>query len=379
MFGPYIASKEGEIKYIGNNIYNPIDDVRKVVFDAEIGRNRVKEIVSNEKYCHLQVIDSEIFLATVEFFTRINAQWCNLPLTTLMISSPGEVYRGAKLNYTTDTSPVEINWFGFDRKVFLSESSQFYLELRLLQENVDKVFSIYNSFRKENADFSHLTEFQHIEFEGKVSYEENLQLAIDLLGFVTNRLVKNKSDALRYFLSKEEVEALPNIFQSKNIHRISFKNALHILYEDTKDEKYKDFTLKHFGSWEEIRLTNLLRKHVIVEEFPMMQIPFYHNELKKDEDGISLSESADIILCGFREAVGSGVRIKDYNALLEKARVFNLPEDDYYPYLQMRQIQHYKKTAGFGMGWQRYVQWLLKLPFIWEACHIPRGHLLPKP
>ncbi|HOF44502.1 MAG TPA: hypothetical protein PK255_03760 [Candidatus Pacearchaeota archaeon] len=31
---------------------------------------------------------------------------------------------------------------------------------------------MYNSFRKERADATHLSEFHHIEFEGKVNYND---------------------------------------------------------------------------------------------------------------------------------------------------------------------------------------------------------------
>lgn len=382
MFGPYEATIESGIKkirYSGNNIFKPVEDVQTALFTDQIGKERLDKVVFDDHFRHLHTIDSLVFAGAVEYFSKLGAQWCNLPLTTLMISSPGEMYRGKKLDYTTDSLPVLIDWFDLPRKVFLSESSQFYLELRLLQQNVERVFSIYNSFRKDKADFSHLAEFQHIEFEGKVDYEENIKIAVGLLDFITKKIVAGAKDSLEYFLTESEIGSLSTAFEQTNLARISFADALKTLYEDTKDERYKELSLEHFGSWEETRLTQLLGKHAIVEEFPLLQIPFYHNELRKDENGVPLSESADIVLSGFREAVGSGVRIRNYDALLEKAKVFNLPEEDYAPYLEMRKLNHYQKTAGFGLGWQRYTQWLLKLPYIWEATHIPRGHLLPKP
>jgi hypothetical protein len=51
---------------------------------------------------------------------------------------------------------------------------------------------------------------------------------------------------------------------------------LDLLYDATKEERYKEFTLKHFGTWEEIKLTEILDANVIVEKYPMLQIPFYH-------------------------------------------------------------------------------------------------------
>jgi aspartyl/asparaginyl-tRNA synthetase len=382
MLGPYSAKiKKGKhiIEYIGNNIYSKIDNVYESTFNQDILDSRIDNIISDKHYYHLHNIDNSIFTATVEYFQKNNTDWCNLPLTTLMISSPGEVYSGKTIDYTTDTLPVDIKWFENVKKGFLSESSQFYLELRLMIENIDKVFAIYNSFRKEKADYSHLSEFQHIEFEGKVNFEQNLDIALNLLKHVTSYIIKNNMDDLLYFLKKEEIKLLKKSFDSKNIKRLSLREALDILYKDTKDSKYKEFSLKNFGGWEEVRLTEIFKKHVVVTDFPMLQIPFYHNVIKKNSEGISIAENADIILSGYREVVGSGVRISDPSILAEKARIFNLPLEDYSPYLKTRDYKNYKQTAGFGLGWQRYVQWLLKLPHIWDAVHIPRGHLLPKP
>jgi aspartyl/asparaginyl-tRNA synthetase len=53
--------------------------------------------------------------------------------------------------------------------------------------------------------------------------------------------------------------------------------------------------------------------------------------------------------------------------------------EDYEPYINLRELPNYKTTCGFGLGWQRYTQWLLKMPFIWQMSHIPRSEHLPKP
>lgn len=382
MYGPYLAeTSNGEniISYFGNKVCPPVEDVRASKFGSKLLATRLSDLVSNKAFYHLHEIDNSIFFATVDYFRKIKAEWCNLPLTTLMVSSPGEVYAGKVLDYTTDTLPVDLSWFDNEKRVFLSESSQFYLELRLLIEKVDKVFSIYNSFRKEKADFSHLSEFQHIEFEGKVGFEENIQTFIDLLSCITKRLVRTNENDLSYFLAPDEVESLETIFDIGNIEILSFKEALDILCKETGSSVYKEFSLKNFGSWEEIKLTRILGKHVIVTKFPLLQIPFYHNVTGESEEGVSLAENADMILHGYRETIGGGTRISNSKALAHKAEVFNLPLEDYAPYLQTREFDHYQETSGFGMGWQRYTHWLLKLPYIWEATHIPRGHCLPKP
>src|SRR3990167_999738 len=382
MTGPFSARiRDGKkiVEYLGNRQYKKIHNVSARAFSKKILKERLDDLVTNKHYYHLHKIDNSIFLAATEYFHKLGAEWCNLPLTTLMISSPGEVYAGKKLDYTTDTLPIEISWFNNHKRIFLTESSQFYLELRLLTKDVNKVFSIYNSFRKEKADFSHLAEFQHIEFEGKMDFNNNVKTAISFLKYITKYLIRNNSDDLFYYLTKKEIKLLAKTFDNENIIELPLKEALKILYSETKNTAYKKFSLKNFGSWEEIKLTEILKGHVIITDFPVDEIPFYHNISKRDQDGDLVAQNADVILSGYREVIGSGVRISDSVVLAEKARAFNLPLKDYEPYLKTRRFKHYQKTAGFGFGWQRYVQWLLRLPYIWDATHIPRGQYLPKP
>ena len=375
----YQAEPNGEIKYSGNKIFSIIKDVRKFDWPPKDLDTRVNNLNKQRIWYHLHKIDASIFSAVTKYFDKIKADWVNLPLTTKMISSPGEVYAGQTLDYTTDTLPLEIpNWFETKERVFLSESSQFYLELRLIIDNIDKVFSIYNSFRKEKADFSHLSEFQHVEFEGHVSFNENVNTFTNLLDFIIDYLLRHSEENLTFFLNKDDLTKLAAGIK-QNTSSVAFIEALNALYEETDNDKYKEFTMKNFGSWEEIMITQIYNNNVLITNFPMLQIPFYHKVAKYAVDKVPLAENADLILQGYRETVGSGVRVSSIEALAEKAKIFNLPEVDYKPYLDTRRVNDYQQTAGFGLGWQRLTQWLLKLPFIWDTTPTPRGHTVPRP
>lgn len=377
MLGVY-ESNNGKIKYIGNKIRKPIDDVRSVEFNPYDSQTLLDKLSADDHFYHLHRLDNAMFNAAVDYFRSIDADWCNLPLTTKMISSPGEVYAGNKLDYTTDALPVSLKWFN-DENIFLAESSQFYLELRLIVERLQKVFSIYNSFRKEPADFSHLSEFQHIEFEGIVSFEENVDIYTGLLRHITTYLIEHNKDDLAHYLNDEEMNELRSSFDEKMITTLTFEQAMNHLYEHTKDEKYRDVSLKNFGSYEEVMLTRLLGTHCNVTEFPLEEIPFYHDETFTKSGDRKVAKNADFIMLGYREVVGSGQRITDIGAIREKAKYFNLPVEDYAPYIDLRLQKKYQTTCGFGLGWQRYVQWVTKMPFIWDTSHIPRGHHSPKP
>src|SRR5690606_30000686 len=119
---------------------------------------------------------------------------------------------------------------------------------------------------------------------------------------------------------------------TNNIETLTFTDAMKLLREETKDKKYDEVSLKHFGSYEEVALTRILGKHVNVIEFPVEEIPFYHDASFTSVDGKKYAKNADLILLGYREVVGSGRRITNLEAIREKAKFFNLPAEDYEPY-----------------------------------------------
>lgn len=374
----YKALPNNQLYYNWNNIFQA-QNIQYDTIDLSLLNNRIERIKNEQYFFHLANIDNGIFHATVKYFFNIGAQRTNVPLTTRMISSPWEVYAGQTLNYTTDTLPIEIpEWFWSNKRIFLAESSQFYLELQLLINGLDQVFSIYNSFRKEKSDTTHLSEFQHIEYEWKIDWEKNIEIFTQLFEYIWSYLcIHHKTDIL-YFISEEEFECKNTIISHWPI-RINFKDALEILHTETHDEKYKVLSLQYFWAWEEIKLTELLWGNVIVEKFPMLQIPFYHAIAKETVDWVPLAQNADFILYWFRETIWAGERIRDKETLLKKADIFHLPKEDYLPYVQSRDFHDYTTTSWFGLWWQRLVQWITNQPYIYEATIFPRTHLIPNP
>lgn len=205
MFGPYTANKDKTISYNGNKIFGPIKDICSSEVSLEEIKNRVNQFCSDGMWKHISKINNQINLSANLYFQEINAMFTLLPLTTRMISSPGAVYGKEAINYTTDTCPITLKWFDLPKEAFLSESSQIYLELCLMQKEIERVYSIYNSFRKERADATHLSEFHHIEFEGKVNQDENENIALGLIKRIIDDLLKNNREDLDYFLEKEKI------------------------------------------------------------------------------------------------------------------------------------------------------------------------------
>ncbi|MDA3856152.1 MAG: asparagine--tRNA ligase [Candidatus Woesearchaeota archaeon] len=376
MVKPYKTNGK-KLDYVGNKIFDSIPDVLNKIYSIKEFEERVNSFVKDKYWENISKINHRIFQSSNEFFVNIGSLFTILPLTTRMISSPGAVYGKEAIDYTTDTCPITLKWFESQKVAFLSESSQIYLELSLLQNNVDQVYSIYNSFRKEESDATHLSEFHHIEYEGHVSQVQNQKTAFDLIKKIIQDLLEYNLKDLEVFLSDDDIKELNDMANKENMKIITFKEALNSLYEDTRDKKYKEFTLKHFGSWEEVRITEIYGSLVGIREFPLLEVPFYHALV--DDSNPKVADCLDIIWPGYREILGSGHRVRNIEELEEKSKIFNLPREDYKPYLQSRQFDKYKTSSGFGLGWERLVQGVLKMPFIWTASQFPRVDKTLKP
>ncbi len=376
MLGPYEAKKGRKIRYKGNKLFGPIEEVTKKRISPSEFVGRVQSLHEDEMWPAISRINSTVNYAVGQFFHEFGALFVPLPLTTRMISSPGAVYGKGRIDYTTDTAPIKIDWFGLRNQAFLSESSQIYLELALLQKRINHVFANYHSFRKEKSDATHLSEFHHIEYEGHISQAENLRVIQGLLEKITDTLLHSNEEDISRFLTQQEISELGELFQ-KPIPQITLSQALQMLHKDTKDRRYQRFSLQHFGPWEEIRLTEIIGGVVGVKEMPFLEVPFYH--ALKDGSEPMVADNTDIIWPGYRETVGSGHRVRSIQELEEKAKLFNLPREDYEPYLQSRRFSDYRETSGFGLGWERLIQGLLKMPFIHSAPLFPRVHNSLKP
>ncbi|WP_339307548.1 amino acid--tRNA ligase-related protein [Paenibacillus sp. FSL R5-0519] len=377
MLGPYYTKKDKKLGYRGNNIYDGLDNVLAGQYTLAEAENRVKSFSEQKYWGAIARINHQINMSSNLFFGEMNALFTLLPLTTRMISSPGAVYGREAISYTTDVCPISLEWFDLPNKAFLSESSQIYLELSVLQHQVDHVYSVYNSFRKENVDASHLSEFHHIEYEGAVDQVANKEIIRQLLFRVIQDLLKHNEADLSVFLSQDRLNQLDEVSRSQKITELTFEEALAALYEDTKDEIYNKFTLEHFGSWEEVRLTEIYGGFLAISEFPLLEVPFYHAEMKGRDRRVA--NNTDYIWPGYRETIGSGQRVGTLEQLKEKAEVFNLPEEDYACYLQSRTLDNYRETSGFGVGWERLIHGLLEMPYIWSAVQFPRTNVTLKP
>ncbi len=131
-----------------------------------------------------------------------------------------------------------------------------------------------------------------------------------------------------------------------------------------------------FGGSDETVLTRLFDVPVMVYNWPHAVKAFY---LKRDPDDSRFARGVDILAPeGYGEIVGGGERETDTQLLIEKIKEHQLPMEAFNWYLDLRKygsVPH----AGFGLGLERLVTWICKLPHVRESIPFPRmyGRLLP--
>lgn len=359
--GPY-EIKNNKLNYKGNKIFSSFNEVRNIK-PSNLDKRHLEIKENPRKWEALIKIWDGVFKATNKFMERKNVFLFDLPITTRMISSPGAL-TGTILS---DVDPFEINFF--NKKTFLTQSSQLYLEFAITNPEINSVYCWEKSFRREKADFRHLPEFTHIEFEANIKFKENLALQKEFIQHLIAYLVVNQKKEIELFLTKKDIENLKNFVKLKNIIEIKFSDALNLLKKETKNPKYNQISIKRFSSYEEVLLTQILKKPVFVVNYLSDEVAFYH---AKDPKNSELVINSDFLFPGYGEIIGSGERVHTLEEVRAKAKHFKLNMKDYQSYIDSRNVKKPKIHSGWGMGVERFIQAVLKLPFIWETKCFPR-------
>lgn len=131
-----------------------------------------------------------------------------------------------------------------------------------------------------------------------------------------------------------------------------------------------------FGGSDETVLTRLFDVPIMVYNWPHQVKAFY---LKRDPQNPAFARGVDVLAPeGYGEIIGGGERETDADLLIEKIKEHHLPMEAFEWYLDLRRfgtVPH----AGFGLGLERLVTWICKLPHVRESIPFPRmyGRLLP--
>ena len=257
------------------------------------------------------------------------------------------------------TTLFAIDYFG--RSAYLAQSGQLYNEANAMA--LGKVYCFGPTFRAEKSKTRrHLTEFWMLEPEmAYCDLDGNIAWAEKLLVHVVGRVLESRKDELN-ILERElaSLEAITAPFPA-----ISYTEAVGILNQaGTPFEWGGDF-----GGGDETVISENFDQPLVVHRFPAAIKAFY---MKRDPGDDRLALGMDILAPeGYGEIVGGGQREDDLETLTRRIQEEDLPMDAYQWYLDLRRygsVPH----SGFGLGIERAVAWICKLPHLRESIPYPR-------
>ena len=249
----------------------------------------------------------------------------------------------------------------FDQKAYLTESSQLYAEAMVY--SLEKVYSFAPSYRAEKSrTVKHLAEYWHLEPEmAYVNNAMNMKLQEKLVSGIANKLAKEHTDILKFF--SVEPDSLMKI--RPPFKRLSYDQAIALLQEKGSDKKWGD----DFGVEEEKLLTENEDKPIFVYNWPKEIKAFYMPVNPKDERTVLCADM--LAPHGHGEIIGGSEREWRYEELVERMKELNMNLDNYSWYIDLRKygsVPH----AGFGLGIERVIKWMLNLDHIRDAIPFPR-------
>jgi asparaginyl-tRNA synthetase len=257
------------------------------------------------------------------------------------------------------TTLFEVQYF--DTQAYLTQSGQLYGEASAMAYG--KIYCFGPAFRAEKSKTRrHLTEFWMIEPEvAFMDLDENMQLQEEFLTYIVKSVLNKNRTELE--ILERDISILEKI--EPPFPRLSYDEAVKRINELGLHKEWGD----DFGAEEETKLAELFDKPFFVHRFPSAIKAFY---MKPDPERPEVSLCSDMLAPeGYGEIIGGGQRLEDYNLLRQRIKEHELPEEAFDWYLDLRKFGSVPH-GGFGLGIERTVAWICKLPHVRETIPFPR-------
>ena len=314
-----------------------------------------------------------------DFFQERGFLWLHSPIVTRSdAEGAGEMFRVTTLD--PDDPPrgeggrVDASQDFFGGASFLTVSGQ--LEAEIGASALSKVYTFGPTFRAENSHTSrHLAEFWMVEPELAFCDLSGLaDLAEEFLKSVFRSVLEACPDDMDFFnarIDKTVLETLDHVIQTP-FERISYSEAVRILEGAKKSFEFPvswgtDLQSEH----ERYLAEEHIGRPVVVTDYPK-DIKAFYMYLNDDEKTVA---ALDVLVPKVGEIIGGSQREHRHDVLLRRIDEHGLEREPYWWYLDLRRygtVPH----AGFGLGFERVVQFMTGMENIRDVSPFPRvpGH-----
>ena len=319
-------------------------------------------------------VRSAVAFAIHSFYRERGFQYIQTPIITGSdAEGAGSMFRVTTLdldNLPQLDGAVDLSEDFFGRSTYLTVSGQ--LEAEVFAMALSNVYTFGPTFRAENSNTSrHLAEFWMVEPEVAFCELDGLaELAEDFLKYIFSYVLDNCSEDMEFFnrwYDEETIRNLTNIVNSP-FERISYTEAVDMLLQSEESFEYPVSWGVDLQSEHERYLTEKrIGRPVIVTDYPK-EIKSFYMRLNDDDKTV---RAMDVLAPGIGEIIGGSQREERDDVLRRRMREAGLREEDYYWYLDLRRygtVPH----AGFGLGFERTVQFITGVSNIRDVIPFPR-------
>ncbi len=319
-------------------------------------------------------VRNAVAYAIHSFYQERGFQYIQTPIITASdAEGAGSMFRVTTLdlnNLPRREGSVDISEDFFGRPTYLTVSGQ--LEAEIFALALSNVYTFGPTFRAENSNTSrHLAEFWMVEPEVAFCDLHGLaELAEDFLKYIFGHVLNNCDEDMQFFnrwYNDEIIQTLEGIVSSR-FERITYTEAVDMLQESGESFDFPVSWGVDLQSEHERYLTEKrIGRPVIVTDYPK-EIKAFYMRLNDDDRTVA---AMDVLAPSIGEIIGGSQREERGDVLRRRMREADLNEEDYYWYLDLRNygtVPH----AGFGLGFERTVQFITGVSNIRDVIPFPR-------
>lgn len=332
--------------------------------------------------------------AVHDFFNKKGFVYLHTPIITASdAEGAGEMFRVTTLPVDgtapkNDDGSINFKEDFFGRSTNLTVSGQ--LEGELAAMAFSDIYTFGPTFRAENSNTTrHLAEFWMIEPEmAFYDLEDNMNLAEEFIKHIIKYAMENNKEDLLFLAQRleEEEKQKPQNERSEmglmeklefvvnnNFERITYTEAIEILKESNHNKKKKfQYLINDWGvdlqsEHERYLVEKHFKKPVILTNYPKEIKAFY---MRQNDDGKTVA-AMDILAPGIGEIVGGSQREERLEKLTQRMEEMHIPTEELDWYLDTRRFGACPH-AGFGLGFERIVQFVTGMGNIRDVIPFPR-------
>lgn len=329
-----------------------------------------------------------------KFFNDRGFVYMHTPIITASdAEGAGEMFRVTTLPFDNpprnEDGTINFKEDFFGRSTNLTVSGQ--LEGELAATAFGDIYTFGPTFRAENSNTArHLAEFWMIEPEmAFYDLEDNMNLAEEFIKYIIRYAMDQNREDLEFLTQRlaDEEKQLPQDKRSEmglieklefvlnnHFERLTYTEAIDILRESNYNKKKKfQYPVTGWGmdlqsEHERYLVEKHFKKPVILTNYPKEIKAFY---MRQDDDGRTVA-AMDILAPGIGEIVGGSQREERLDKLLSRMKEMDVPVEELWWYLDTRRFGSVPH-AGFGLGFERMVQFVTGMTNIRDVIAFPRA------